>query len=275
MAWIYDTYDMIRAGQNNLPVVTGKPLSLGGSLGRPEATARGVLFCTQRAIEAGTIPGLNTLSGARVVIQGYGNAGSFAAELFAAAGAKIIAVSDSRGAIVNPGGLHPSAVIGHKAAHGTVGGFSGADDISSDELLALDCDVLIPAALENVIRSDNAGRVRAKVVAEAANGPTTPEADRLLFARGVPVLPDILANSGGVTVSYFEWVQNNDNDQWELDEVNRKLRRKIEAATDAVIARHRELSSDHPTESIDLRTAATVLGIGRVVEVALERGIWP
>jgi glutamate dehydrogenase (NAD(P)+) len=275
MAWIYDTYDMIRAGQNNLGVVTGKPLSIGGSLGRPEATSRGVLFCTQRAIEIGAVPGLSTLSGARVVIQGYGNAGSFAAELFAAAGARIIAVSDSGGAIVNPSGLHPGAVMAHKTAHGTVGGFAGADDITNDDLLSLECDVLIPAALENEIRSDNAGRIDAKVIAEAANGPTTPEADRILQARGIPVLPDILANGGGVTVSYFEWVQNNDNDQWELEEVNRKLRRKMGLATDAVIARQRELAADHPKEAIDLRTAATVLGIGRVVEVALERGIWP
>ena len=274
MAWIYDTYDMMHPGKNNLPVVTGKPIHMGGSLGRNEATARGCLFVTRRAIEQGAVPGLDTLNGARVVIQGYGNAGAIAATLFREAGATIIAVSDSTGAVHADEGLDPAAVLLHKKQTGSVVGMPGTRNISNAELLHIPCDVLIPAAFENQIRADNVAGVQAKVVAEAANGPTTPAADRALFERGIPVLPDILTNSGGVTVSYFEWVQNIENQHWTEEEVNEKLRAKMEAATDAVLSMQLEIR-DTRDANVDLRTAAFALAIKKVAKVALERGIWP
>ncbi len=290
MAYIYDTYQMMHPGDNSLPVVTGKPLDLGGSLGRREATARGCLFATQRALAIGLVPGLDSVNGARVVIQGYGNAGSIAAELFAQAGAKIIAVSDSQGAIYREDGLDPAAVFKHKRRTKSVAGFPGTQAMSNEDVLYLDCDILIPAALENQIRADNADRIRARFVAEAANGPTTPAADRILFSRGIPVLPDILANAGGVTVSYFEWVQNINNEQWDENEVNEKLRRKMERATDAVVETQREVNEHlseleaerlergvlgEPIEPVDLRGAAFIVAVKRVARVTLERGIWP
>jgi glutamate dehydrogenase (NAD(P)+) len=279
MAWIYDTYAMTHPGRNNLPVVTGKPLDIGGSYGRNEATARGCLFACQRALERGVIVGRTDLRDARVAVQGYGNAGSIAARLFAEAGARIIAVSDSRGGIHQPGGLDIAAVNAHKADTGAVAGVAGARSISNDELLTLECDVLIPAALENQIRRDNAKSVRARFICEAANGPTTPAADRILHERGIPVLPDILANSGGVCVSYFEWVQNNENEQWSLEEVNHKLRTRMMRAVDAVLDKQAEINrkaaADRTIEKIDLRTAALLVAIERVAQVALERGIWP
>ena len=274
MAWIYDTYDMMHAGKNNLPVVTGKPVDLGGSLGRNEATARGCLFVTRRAIEQGAVPGLDSLEGARVVIQGYGNAGSIAAELFKEAGAIIVAVSDSTGAIHSDDGLDPAEVLLHKKQAGTVVGMAGTKNITNAGLLHIPCDVLIPAAFENQIRADNVDGVEAKVIAEAANGPTTPAADRALFARGIPVLPDILTNSGGVTVSYFEWVQNIENQHWSEAEVNHKLRQKMEASTDGVLNMQLEIR-DRCGADVDLRTAAFAFAIKRVAKVALERGIWP
>jgi glutamate dehydrogenase (NAD(P)+) len=199
-------------------------------------------------------------------------------------------VSDSRGGIHNPAGLNPGAVLKHKKETGSVVGFPGSKKITNEALLTLPCDILIPAALENVIRSDNAGDVKTKIIAEAANGPTTPAADKILFEKGIPVLPDILANAGGVTVSYFEWVQNNEYDQWDEDEVNLKMHVKMERATDAVIEKQREINSSlavleaarkkkglggPPLERVDLRMAAYVLAISRVAGVVLERGIWP
>jgi glutamate dehydrogenase (NAD(P)+) len=275
MAWIYDTYAMMHPGRNNLPVVTGKPLDLGGSHGRNEATARGCLFACQRALARGLIPGLAELQGARVAVQGFGNAGAIAAQLFQEAGASIVAVSDSRGGIYQKSGLDVAAVAAHKARTGTVVGHPGTRTISNDELLALDCDILIPAALENQIRRDNAAAVRARLVCEAANGPTTPAADLVLFERGIPVLPDILANSGGVCVSYYEWVQNIENEQWDFEEVNRKLRSKMERATDAVLDKQAEVNQKDDAAPADLRTAALLVAIQRVAQVALERGIWP
>jgi glutamate dehydrogenase/leucine dehydrogenase len=269
MAWIYDTYDMMHPGRNNLPVVTGKPLDIGGSRGRHEATARGCLFACQRALADGIVPGLASVKGARVVVQGFGNAGSIAAQLFREAGARVIAVSDSNGGVVNEDGLHLAAVLAQKSAGKTVVGTPGTRTISNEDLLTLECDILIPAALENQLRRDNAPRVHTRLIAEAANGPTTPAADRILFDRGIPVLPDILANSGGVCVSYFEWVQNNENQQWDEDEVNQKLRAKMERATDAVIHRQAQI------KTIDLRTSAFLVAVERVANVALERGIWP
>jgi glutamate dehydrogenase (NAD(P)+) len=273
MAWVYDTYAMMHPGCNNLPVVTGKPLDIGGSHGRHEATARGCLFACQRALSRGVVNGLASVKGARVAIQGFGNAGAIAAQLFREAGARIIGVSDSRGGCFNGDGLDLDAVTAHKDKTGSVVGFAGSRTASNDDILALECDILIPAALENQIRRDNAGAVRAKLIAEAANGPTTPAADRILYGRGIPVLPDILANSGGVCVSYFEWVQNNENEQWELEEVNQKLRTKMERATDAVLEKQTALG--RAGAKIDLRTAALLVAIGRVAQVALERGIWP
>src|SRR5262249_42321346 len=206
-------YAMRHPGRNSLPVVTGKPVDMGGSHGRNEATARGCLFACQRALARGVVKGLRDLGGARVVVQGFGNAGAIAAQLFAEAGARIIAVSDSRGGVVSESGLSVDAALAHKEETGSGGGPPGTRADTHEELLTLECDVLIPAALENQIRRDNAGEVRARIVCEAANGPTTPDADRTLFERGIPVLPDILANSGGVCVSYFEWVQNIENEQ--------------------------------------------------------------
>ena len=285
MSWIYDTYTMMHPGENNFGVVTGKPIDLGGSLGRNEATARGSLFTTQRAIERGIIDGLSTLEGATVAIQGYGNAGSIAAQLFAEAGATILAVSDSGGAIMHKTGLDPAAAVTHKQEQGSVVGLPGSKTITNEELLGLECDVLIPAALENQIREDNVSDVRAKVIVEAANGPTTPGADRELHSRGIVVLPDILANAGGVTVSYYEWVQNNKNEQWEEDEVNGKLQRIMRRATDAVIDIQSEINGNldalrartngDPLDPIDLRTAADVLAIRRIGKVMEQRGIWP
>ncbi|UCF18235.1 MAG: Glu/Leu/Phe/Val dehydrogenase [Gemmatimonadota bacterium] len=290
MAWIYDTYEMMHKGQNNLGVVTGKPVEMGGSLGRREATSRGCLFCTQQALARGVVPGLDTVKGATVVVQGYGNAGAIAAQLYAEQGARIIAVSDSRGGIYNPEGIDPLGALKHKQETGSVVGYGGCQEVSNEALLATPCDILIPAALENVIRADNAAQIKAKVIAEAANGPTTPAADRMLFERGIVVLPDILANAGGVTVSYYEWVQNNENEQWEEDEVNGKMRKKMVKATDAVIEKQKEINASldalenerkkrglggAPLEPVDLRTAAYILAVSRVANVTLARGIWP
>src|SRR5207249_7795060 len=231
-------------GRNNLPVVTGKPLDIGGWHGRNEATARGCLFAAQRALARRLVPGLERLTGARVAVQGFGNAGAIAAQLFQEAGAKIVAVSDSQGGIHKQTGLDLAEVVVHKARTGSVVGTPNTRTIGNEELLALECDVLIPAALENQIRGDNAAAVRARLICEAANGPTTPAADRLLFERGIPVVPDILANSGGVCVSYFEWVQNNENEQWDLEEVNNKLRGKMQRATDAVLEKRTLVNRD-------------------------------
>jgi glutamate dehydrogenase (NAD(P)+) len=276
MAWVYDTYSMMHPGRNSLGVVTGKPLDIGGSFGRDEATARGCLFAAERALVRGVVNERDGVDGAKVAIQGFGNAGSHAARLFHAAGAIIIAVSDSQGGVINEEGLDLAAIRAHKAKSGSVVGATNTRTISNDNLLALECDILIPAALENQIRADNAALVRARLICEAANGPTTPAADRILQERGIPVLPDILANSGGVCVSYFEWVQNNENEQWDLEEVNHKLRTKMERAADTVIEKQLAVNrSQHEAGPIDLRTAALIVAIDRVAEVALKRGIWP
>jgi glutamate dehydrogenase (NAD(P)+) len=294
MAWIYDTYDVMHPGRNNLPVVTGKPLDIGGSAGRHEATARGCLFATREALARGLVPGLEELAGARVAVQGYGNAGAIAARLFHEQGAVIIAASDSRGGIRSSGGLDPLEVARHKEKTGSVVGFPGAENISNEELLTIACDILIPAALEHQIHRQNAPAIQARLISEAANGPVTPGADSILFKRGIVVLPDILANAGGVTVSYYEWVQNAKNEQWEEDEVNGKLERKMVQATGEVIDKAAQVNSslERLTETwrernrekgmpvpeltpVDLRTAALVLAIDRVARVVLERGIWP
>ncbi len=290
MSRIFDTYSMMHPGDNCLPVVTGKPVELGGSLGRREATARGCLFATRRALERGVVEGLDSLDGATVVVQGFGNAGSVAAELFAEAGAKIIGVSDTRGGIYDPDGLDVARVIAHKKATASVVGFDDTQTLTHEELLSLECDILIPAALENAIREDNVENIKARFITEAANGPTTPGAERVLFRRGIRVLPDILANAGGVTVSYFEWVQNIENEQWDLDVVNQKLLTKMTRATNAVIDTQSRVNSSLKQIEVErkkaklpvvklvpinLRTAAFILAIDRVATVTLERGIWP
>ncbi len=290
MAWVYDTYDMMHPGHNNLPVVTGKPLDLGGSLGRASATAQGAVYVAQRFLDLMGIPGLIDMNGSRVAIQGFGNAGRNAAEILAKAGAQIVAVSDSRGGIAAADGLDVHGVGAHKDETGSVTGFPGAKPLESREVLEVPCDILIPAALENQITTANAGRIDAKLVVEAANGPTSPLADQILCSRGIPVLPDILANAGGVVVSYFEWVQNLDNEQWPEHEVQEKLKAKMYRATDEVVAkrislieqlpRYQEMwrearPDDGELPTPTLRTAAYVNAIGRVTQATILRGIWP
>ncbi len=263
MAWIMDTYSMHR-GYTTPAVVTGKPLEVGGSLGRNEATGRGVMFTTLEALKTLDIP----VEGATVVVQGYGNAGSVAAYLLQDAGAQIIAVSDSKGGIFNPHGLDTRDVLRHKRETGSVIEYPGADFVTNAELLELSCDVLVPAALENQITAANADRIQAKIVAEAANGPTTPAADDILFERGIFVIPDILCNAGGVTVSYFEWVQDLQQFFWTEEEINRRMRRILVNSFNEVlqVARKKE---------VDMRTAAYIRAIDRVARATMIRGIYP
>ena len=284
MAWIYDTYDMLYAGRNNRPVVTGKPVDLGGSLGRYEATGLGVALATERLLSSELLPELTSFQGARVVIQGFGQVGAVAAQAFHAAGAMIVAVSDSKGGIFCEDGIDLPAARAFKEEEGTVVGLPGSMTVTNEELLEIECDILIPAAAGDAIRADNAGRINTKLIAEAANRPVTPTADDMLARKGIHVLPDILANAGGVTVSYFEWVQNHANEQWDLDVVNGKLKRRMQAAVDTVLARYRKLveagaagpaAETSATLPVDLRTAALVVAIERVAKAALERGIWP
>jgi glutamate dehydrogenase (NAD(P)+) len=263
MAWIMDTYSM-HMGYTVPGVVTGKPISLGGSEGRNEATARGTVYCI---VEAARQLNMN-LKKASVVVQGFGNAGSIAAQLMVDEGATVIAVSDSAGGIHNPAGLGIGRVIGWKAEHGTVVGFPGAQAVTNAELLEIECDVLIPAALENQITADNAGRIKTRIVAEAANGPTTPEADEILHRNGVFMIPDILCNAGGVTVSYFEWVQDLNRDHWSEKIVNEKLHEIMTKAFGETLA-----IADR--EQVDMRTAAYLLAVERVAGATSIRGLYP
>jgi glutamate dehydrogenase/leucine dehydrogenase len=283
MAWVYDTYAMMHPGGNSLPVVTGKPLDLGGIAGRSTATARGAFFVTDRFLSVGGVPGHDSLDGARVAIQGFGNAGWHAARIFADAGAVIVAVSDTGGAAHLPDGLDLDAVVAHKEETGTVSGTPSTKEIPARELLEVDCDILIPAAMENQITQENADRVAARLVVEAANGPTTPGADRILAERGVEVIPDILANAGGVIVSYFEWVQNLQNEKRDETEVDEGLRRRMYEATDEVLGTRARLlaamASRSPADPDlyppDLRAAATVVAVSRTHATARARGVWP
>ncbi len=263
MAWIMDTYSM-HHGYSIPGVVTGKPLSIGGSEGRADATAQGALYCIQ---QAAAHLGLR-LPGARVAIQGFGNAGEGAARLLHALGAKIIAVSDSRGGAFNADGLNPADLRRYKQETGSVVGAPRTEPIGNAALLELECEVLVPAALESVITERNAGRVKARIVAEAANGPTTPEADRILDERGVFVIPDILCNAGGVTVSYFEWVQDRDAFFWTAEEVNARLERIMVGAFNDVLR-------TGESSSVDMRLAAHMLAVSRVAEATTTRGIYP
>jgi glutamate dehydrogenase/leucine dehydrogenase len=263
MAWIMDTYSMIK-GYPISGVVTGKPISLGGSLGRNEATGRGVFYTIQCACDHLGIP----LKGATVAVQGFGNAGSITAQLLYEAGAKIIAVSDSTGCVFNRDGLDIPELINMKAMCGHVEGFPESEPIHAEDLLALNCDILVPASLENMVRGDNARDVRARIIAEAANGPLTPEADRILEAKGAFVIPDILCNAGGVTVSYFEWVQDEQHLFWEAQDIYQRLERVMKTS-------FRDVLKIHLDKKVPMRIAANILGIGRVAEAVQIRGIYP
>jgi glutamate dehydrogenase (NAD(P)+) len=263
MAWMMDTYSM-HVGYTVPGVVTGKPISLGGSEGRNEATARGTVYCI---VEAARHNGID-LKSARVAIQGFGNAGSIAAKLISEEGSTVVAVSDSTGGISNPDGLDIHRVIAWKKEHGTVQGFPGSTDITNAEVLEVDCDILIPAALENQITARNAGNVKAKIVAEAANGPTTPEADQIMFKDWKFMIPDILCNAGGVTVSYFEWVQDLNRDHWSEQVVNAKLK-------DIMVKAFQETLAIARRDQVDMRTAAYLLAVQRVADATSMRGLYP
>jgi glutamate dehydrogenase (NAD(P)+) len=263
MAWIMDTYSQLK-GYSVPESVTGKPVEIGGSEGRVCSTSVGVSFCTK---EAAKILKLN-LKNATVAVQGYGNVGYNAASVMDSLGCKVIAVSDSSGGIYCPDGIIPSAVSAHKKKMGSVINFKNCTNITNEELLQTKCDILIPAALQNQITKDNADKVNAKIVAEGANGPTTPEADKALHEKGIFLIPDILANSGGVTVSYFEWVQNLTREHWTLEEVNKKLKNRI-------IKSFGDVYKLSKKEESDMRMAALMLGVGRVAHAIKTLGLWP
>src|SRR5271156_4268907 len=263
MAWIMDTYSMTK-GYSSLGVVTGKPVSIGGSEGRKEATARGCLVVCEEACKIKKI----NLRGASVAIQGFGNAGSLIAKLFAEKKARVVAISDSRGGVFNSRGIDPLKAMRYKERSGTVVGMPGTSRLSNDDLLTMKCDILIPAALENVITLNNAELIKARIVAEAANGPTTPHADEVLARKGVLLVPDILANAGGVTVSYFEWAQDLQGYFWSEGEVNARLETVIKRAFHEV----HETTRKHHTH---MRTGAYILSVGRVADATLVRGLYP
>ena len=263
MAWIMDTFSM-QHGYSIPGVVTGKPIAIGGSLGRDKATARGCLYVVDEAMRAlGRI-----VEGTRVAIQGFGNAGMHAAELMAERGYRIVAVSDSHGGVANPNGLDVTGLTAHKHETSSVAGFSGGERITNRELLEYDCDVLVPAALEKVITKQNASAIKAAIVAEAANGPTLPEADAILHDRGIMVLPDILANAGGVAVSYFEWVQDLQENFWEEDEINARLKRKMTRA-------FQEAYAEAQRHDVPMRLGAYAVAVSRVAEATKLRGLYP
>jgi glutamate dehydrogenase (NAD(P)+) len=263
MAWIFDTYSMNK-GHSVLGVVTGKPLNIGGSLGRLEATARGAHYCIREAVKKQG----RSLDGMRVVVQGFGNVGSYLAKFVAEDGAKVVGISDSSGGIHNPNGLDVDLALAHKQETGQLQGLKDTESITNDELLLLDCDVLAPCALEQVITSDNADRIKAKVICEGANGPTTPTADEILDDRGIMVLPDVLANAGGVVVSYFEWVQGLQEYFWKEDEVNARL-------NDITSRAFHETWATYEAKSTTMRIAAYGLAVQRVSQATLTRGLYP
>ena len=263
MAWIYDTYSMNK-GHSVLGVVTGKPLSIGGSLGRVEATSRGALFSLRNLMERRG----DTLAGKRVVVQGFGNVGSLLARFLQQEGAIVVGLSDSRGGVAAPDGIDVEAAFAHKAATGSIVGLAGTSPVTNEALLELPCDILAPCALEQVITEENAARIQAPVICEGANGPITPAADTLLESRGILVLPDVLANAGGVVVSYFEWVQGLQEYFWTEDEVNRRL----DEITTRAFAAAWELKE---RESVSLRLAAYGLAVQRVADAIAIRGLYP
>ncbi len=264
MAWIMDTYSALKGNFVQPEVITGKPIAIGGSLGRNEATGRGLAFTVREAAKKLRL----NMKAATVAVQGFGNAGQFASQLVEEQGATVIAASDSRGGVYNKGGMQVTALRKHKDKTGSVVGFSGAKSISNEELLETECTILIPAALENQITGKNAGKVKAKLVAEAANGPTTPEADDILYKNKILNIPDILANGGGVTVSYFEWLQNLRREYWTEAEVNERLDRNITKSFLDTFATSEKYG-------VNMRKASTVLAVNRVVEAIQLRGLWP
>ncbi|HEV2439252.1 MAG TPA: Glu/Leu/Phe/Val dehydrogenase [bacterium] len=263
MAWIMDTYSMHR-GYSVPAVVTGKPISIGGSQGRIEATGRGVTIVARETARHLGVP----LAGARVVVQGYGNVGSIAAMLLHEQGCKIVAASDSGGGVYNPKGLDPADLRRHKEHTGSVAGYRGTEAVTNDDLLELPCEILVPSALEGQITKDNADRIKARIVVEGANGPTTPEADETLRQRKVFVVPDILANAGGVVVSYFEWVQDLQSFFWTEEEINERLER-------IMVRSFREVLETSQEKEVDMRTGALVRAVSRLNDALLTRGIYP
>ena len=263
MAWIFDTYSMNK-GYSVLGVVTGKPLTVGGSLGRVEATARGAAFCVREALRKRG----ERVDGRRIVVQGFGNVGRNLAVILAGDGASIVGLSDSSGGVSNPDGIDVDAAIAHKRQHGVLAGMPDTEEITNDDLLLLDCDVLAPCALEQVITSENADKIRAGMVCEGANGPVTPEADLILEDRGILVLPDVLANAGGVVVSYFEWVQGLQEYFWKETEVNAKL-------NDIITRAFAETWRWHEERSLPMRQSAYAIAVGRVAEATTTRGLYP
>jgi glutamate dehydrogenase (NAD(P)+) len=263
MAWIFDTYSMNK-GYSVLGVVTGKPLEVGGSVGRVEATARGAAFCVREALRKQDL----SIEGRRVAVQGFGNVGSNLALILADQGATIVGLSDSSAAVHNADGIDVRAALEHKRGTGSLEGLSATETLTNDELLLVDCDVLAPCALEQVITSENADQVKAAIVCEGANGPVTPEADNILDDRGVLVLPDVLANAGGVVVSYFEWVQGLQEYFWKEAEVNAKL-------NDIITRAFAETWRTHEERSLPMRQSAYALAVGRVAEATTTRGLYP
>jgi glutamate dehydrogenase (NAD(P)+) len=263
MAWIFDTYSMNK-GHSVLGVVTGKPLTIGGSLGREEATARGATFCLESALRKKG----RSMQGLRVAVQGFGTVGSYFAKFIAEQGATVVAVSDSTGGIYNPNGVDVAAAFAHKRGGGSISQLKGGEHITNEELIALDCDVFAPCALEQVVTDANADQVKAKVILECANGPLTPAADEILQANGVMILPDVLANAGGVVVSYFEWVQGLQEYFWKEDEVNARLNSIITRAFDETWATYEERRTS-------MRMAAYGLAVQRVAEATVTRGLYP
>lgn len=267
MAWILDTYNT-HHNNNEYGVVTGKPIEVGGSLGRNEATGRGGFFIIEQAINRGDIPGLKAIKDTTFAVQGFGNVGANFAKITFEAGGKIVALSRVEGGICNPAGLDPHKVDAHIAKTGTILNFKGAQNITNEEVLKYKCDVLVPAALENQIRGRIAKAIKAKAVLELANGPTTPKSDMILEQRGILLIPDILANAGGVTVSYFEWVQNLNHDIWTEKEVNEKLHVRMTESYEAVFDTAKKYK-------VDMRTGAYIVAIGRVVKALTLRGVYP
>jgi glutamate dehydrogenase (NAD(P)+) len=264
MSWIMDTYSALKGNFVQPEVITGKPLAVGGSLGRNEATGRGLSFTVREAAKKLGI----SLKAASVAIQGFGNAGQFAGQLLEEMGAKVVAISDSQGGILNENGLSVGSVRAHKEKTGSVVGFSGSRSISNEEILVTDCTILIPAALENQITKSNAAKVTAKLVAEAANGPTTPEADDILHSKKIMVIPDVLANAGGVTVSYFEWLQNLRREFWTEEQVNAMLDEKMTQAFSDVY-------DSYTKYQVNMRMASIALAVSRVTDAIKMRGLWP
>ncbi|MCX7146220.1 MAG: Glu/Leu/Phe/Val dehydrogenase, partial [Sulfuritalea sp.] len=263
MAWMMDTYSM-NVGHTASGVVTGKPIALGGSLGRQEGTGRGVFIAAREAGIRSGIP----LSGACVVVQGFGNVGGIAARIFREHGAKVVGLQDAEATIANPAGIDIPAALAHVAEHGSLRGFAGATPVSDDDFWQLECEYFVPAALEGQVTPERAGRMRTRIIVEGANGPTTPAADDILHERNILVIPDVLANAGGVTVSYFEWVQDFSSFFWSEEEINARLESIMVKAFDAIWQTAQE-------RKVSIRTAAFIIACQRVLAAREQRGLYP